>query len=216
MYSLRMKNLILKIDSSPALQIKMASSKVTSSLSRASEATKSTTGCRLESLCTREEVTQSRKQGSKHPYIFALWQLTINKKRTNIVNCYLFTWINCGAMRAALRRSTPGQAVRAAVGEGGWARVCLCFVFVWSLFCLCFVFVSSLFCPFVYLGFVFVLSFLLSWFCLCFCSATLLWLSVFLFIIENVQVKFTQHDIMIVSWHNFYGETCNPSQGWEE
>ena len=61
MYSLRMKNLILKIDSSPALQIKMASSKVTSSLSRASEATKSTTGRRLESLCTREDVTQGRK-----------------------------------------------------------------------------------------------------------------------------------------------------------
>ena len=56
-----MKNLIIKVDSSPALQMKMASSKVTSSLSRASEATKSTTGRRLESLCTREEVTQGKK-----------------------------------------------------------------------------------------------------------------------------------------------------------
>ena len=61
MYILRIKNLIIKVDSLPALQIKMASSKVTSSLSRASEATKSTTGRRLESLCTREDVTQCKK-----------------------------------------------------------------------------------------------------------------------------------------------------------
>ena len=183
MYSLRMKNLILKIDSSPALQIKMASSKVTSSLSRASEATKSTTGCRLESLCTREEVTQSRKQGSKHPYIFALWQLTINKKRTNIVNCYLFTWINCGAMRAALRRSTPGHAVRAAVDEPE-------FVFA-------FIFVLCLFWPFFFLGFVFVSIFV-----------QLLWLSLFPCFHYWKRAgpgKIPQYDIMIVSWHNFYG-----------
>ena len=51
-----MKNLIIKVDISPALQMKMASSKVTSSLSRASEATKSTTGRRLESLCTGQKV----------------------------------------------------------------------------------------------------------------------------------------------------------------
>ena len=162
MYILRMKNLIIKVDISPALQMKMASSKVTSSLSRASEATKSTTGCRLESLCTREEVTQSRKQGSKHPYIFALWQLTINKKRTNIVNCYLFTWINCGAMRAALRRSTPGHAVRAAVDEPE-------FVFAF-MFYVCFV-----------LSFFLVLS--LSLF-LSSCSGCLFFL---VFIIENAQ-----------------------------
>ena len=77
-----MKNLIIQVDISPALQMKMASSKVTSSLSRASEATKSTTGRRLESLCTREEVTQSRKQGSKHPCMFC-FAATDNQQETN-------------------------------------------------------------------------------------------------------------------------------------
>ena len=104
---------------------------------------------------------------------FALWQLTINKKRTNIVNCYLFTWINCGAMRAALRRSTPGHAVRAAVDEPE-------FVFAF-MFYVCFV-----------LSFFLVLS--LSLF-LSSCSGCLFFL---VFIIENVQGQVKSPNM--ISW----------------
>ena len=114
---------------------------------------------------------------------FALRQLTINKKRPNSVNCYLFTWINCGAMRAALRRSTPGHAVRAAVDEPE-------FVFA-------FIFVLCLFWPFFFLGFVFVSIFV-----------QLLWLSLFPCFHYWKRAgpgKIPQYDIMIVSWHNFYG-----------